>query len=134
MKSQRRVASLAALVTGAALLLTATPARADDGVKVASKEGVGKFLTDGKGMTLYVFKKDAPGTSNCAGECLAKWPAYAGMGGMGVDAKDLGSITRADGAKQTTYKGLPLYYFVADKAAGDTKGQGVKDVWYVAAP
>jgi len=134
MKSQRLVASLAALVTGAALLLTATPARADDGVKVASKEGVGKFLTDGKGMTLYVFKKDAPGTSNCAGECLAKWPAYAGMGGMGVDAKDLGSITRADGAKQTTYKGLPLYYFVADKAAGDTKGQGMKDVWYVAMP
>jgi predicted lipoprotein with Yx(FWY)xxD motif len=134
MKSQRLVASLAALVTGAALLLTATPARADDGVKVASKEGVGKFLTDGKGMTLYVFKKDAPGTSNCAGECLAKWPAFAGQGGEGVDRKDLGSITRADGAKQTTYKGLPLYYFVADKAAGDTKGQGMKDVWSVAAP
>jgi predicted lipoprotein with Yx(FWY)xxD motif len=134
MKLNRTAASIAALVTGAVLMLSAAPARADDGVKVASKEGVGKFLTDAKGMTLYTFKKDAPGTSNCAGECLAKWPAYAGQGGMGVDAKDLGSITRADGGKQTTYKGLPLYYFVADKAAGDTKGQGVKDVWFVAVP
>ena len=127
-------ASLAALVAGAALLLSPMSARADDGVKVSSKEGIGKFLTDARGMTLYTFKKDAPGASHCAGECLVKWPAYAGQGGMGVDAKDLGSITREDGTKQTTYKAMPLYYFAADKAAGDTKGQGVKDVWTVATP
>jgi len=85
-------------------------------------------------MALYTFKKDTTGKSACAGDCLAKWPAFTGMGGAGLDAKAFGTITRDDGAKQSTYKGMPLYYFAADKAAGEVKGQGMKDVWYVAAP
>jgi predicted lipoprotein with Yx(FWY)xxD motif len=135
MKNHRIASAVAALCAGAVLLLAA-PALADEAAKVTSKEGVGSFLVDGKGMTLYVFKKDAPGKSNCAGECLAKWPAFTGAGatGAGVSAKDFASITRAEGGKQTTYKGAPLYTFAGDKAAGDTKGQGLKDVWYVAAP
>jgi predicted lipoprotein with Yx(FWY)xxD motif len=133
MKNHRAVAVLAAV---AVLLLSAAPAFAEEGAKVSSKEGVGKFLVDGKGRTLYVFKKDAPGESRCAGECLAKWPAYSGAGasGPGIDAKDFGTITRADGGKQSTYKGAPLYTFAGDQAAGETKGHGVKEVWYVAAP
>ena len=68
---------------------------------------------------------------------MAKWPLYYVEK---VAAKDglkdayFGTITHADGKKQTTYKGMPLYFFVGDKAAGDTNGQGVKDVWYVASP
>jgi predicted lipoprotein with Yx(FWY)xxD motif len=52
----------------------------------------------------------------------------------GLKAGDFGTITRADGKKQTTYKGMPLYYFIKDTKAGDTMGQGVKDIWTVAAP
>ena len=106
-------------------------------VKVAKKDGVGSYLTDIKGMTLYNFKKDTPGKSACEGECLAKWPIYfidAVEAEDGLDAKNFGTITRADGKKQTTYKGMPMYFFVGDKAPGDTNGQGAKDVWHVVNP
>jgi predicted lipoprotein with Yx(FWY)xxD motif len=119
-------------------LLAAAAARADDAaVKVARKEGVGSYLTDAAGKTLYVFKKDAPGKSACAGPCVAKWPIFyrEKVSASGAaKASDFGTITRDDGQKQTTYHGLPLYYFADDRAASDTKGQGFKDVWTVAAP
>ena len=109
----------------------------DHAVKVTEKDGVGKFFTDAKGMTLYVFKKDTPGKSACAGPCVDRWPLYfRGMVAVpdGVKADDFGSITRDDGKRQTTYKGWPLYHFVDDKSPGDTKGQGMGSVWYVANP
>jgi len=112
--------------------------RAEQGaVKVAKDGKVGSFLTDEKGMTLYVFKKDTPGKSVCAGSCVEAWPLFysekVSVSG-GPKAEDFGTITRDDGKKQTTYKGMPLYYFVKDAKPGDTTGQGVKDVWFVAAP
>jgi predicted lipoprotein with Yx(FWY)xxD motif len=134
MLASKTVRLALALVT----LLAASPALADHHtVKVAKKEGVGSYLTDAKGMSLYVFKKDTPGKSACAGDCVTKWPLYyrekVGVSG-GVKESDFATITREDGQKQTTYKGLPLYYFAGDKAAKDTNGQGVKEVWYLAQP
>lgn len=121
-----------------AVLTLGTTALADHHtVKVAKNEKLGSHLADEKGMTLYVFKKDSPGKSACAGDCVAKWPLYyrdAVAVSGGLKAGDFATITREDGQKQTTYKGLPLYYFAADKAPGDANGQGVKDVWYVVAP
>jgi len=109
----------------------------DHAVKLTEKDGVGKFFTDAKGMTLYIFKKDTPGKSACAGPCVDRWPLYfratVAVPG-GVKADDFGTITRDDGKRQTTYKGWPLYYFVNDKAPGDTQGQGMGSVWYVANP
>ena len=43
-------------------------------------------------------------------------------------------LEREDGKKQTTFRGYPLYYWAGDKAPGDTKGQGVNNVWYVIDP
>lgn len=106
-------------------------------VKVAKKDGVGSYLTDIKGMTLYYFKMDAPGKSACEGNCLTNWPIYyqeAVAAKDGLDPKNFGTFTRADGKKQTTYKDMPLYYFIGDKAGGDTNGQGVKGIWYVVNP
>ncbi len=116
----------------------AGPALADHHtVKIAKKESLGSYLTDAKGMTLYTFKKDTPGMSACSGDCVAKWPLYfrekVGVTGN-LKAEDFATIAREDGKKQTTYKGFPLYYFAADKAPGDTNGQGVKEVWMVATP
>lgn len=106
-------------------------------VKIHEKEGVGKYLTDTEGKSLYWFKKDAPGTSACAGPCVEKWPIYyrdAVKAPEGLKAEDFGTITRGDGSKQTTFRGYPLYYWVNDKQAGDTSGQGVNNVWYVIDP
>jgi predicted lipoprotein with Yx(FWY)xxD motif len=106
-------------------------------VKVAKKDGIGSYLTDAKGMALYIFKKDSPGKSACEGPCVDKWPLYYRETvdvKDGLAAGDFGTITRADGKKQTTYKGMPLYYFIKDAKPGDTKGQGVKDLWTVTAP
>lgn len=120
------------------LALTAGVALADHhAVTVSKNEGIGSFLVDTKGMALYWFKNDTKGVSACSGECVAKWPLYyreSVAAKDGLKAEDFGTITREDGQKQTTYKGMPLYYFIGDKAAGDINGNGVKDVWFVVNP
>ena len=106
-------------------------------VKVAQKEGIGSYLTDIKGMTLYTFKKDAPAQSACIGPCVDIWPLFYREkvdAQDGLSVGDFGTITRSDGKMQTTYKGMPLYYFSKDAKAGDTNGQGFKDLWSVAKP
>ncbi len=106
-------------------------------VKLMAKKGAGRYLVDAKGMSLYYFKKDSPGKSACAGECLAKWPVFYAEKitvPKRVKGKDFGEITRDDGKKQTTYKGMPLYYFFKDAKPGDMLGEGVNNVWYVVYP
>lgn len=119
-----------------AVLLFASLAAAAT-VEIKTKEGLGSYLTDEKGMTLYLFKKDAAGKSACAGPCVEKWPLFSADNVTvpeGIKAADFGLITRDDGKKQTTYKGLPVYYFYKDLKAGDTTGQGFNNVWYVVVP
>ena len=43
-----------------------------------------------------------------------------------------GTTTRPDGAKQVTHNGQPLYYFTGDSAPGDSTGDGVYEVWFIA--
>jgi predicted lipoprotein with Yx(FWY)xxD motif len=106
-------------------------------IKISEKDGVGKFFTDSKGMTLYIFKKDSPGKSACAGPCVVKWPLYFRENVSvpeGVRAGDFGAATREDGKRQSTYKGWPLYYYSGDKSPGEVLGQGLGNVWFVANP
>ncbi|MFC5531936.1 plastocyanin/azurin family copper-binding protein [Cohnella yongneupensis] len=92
------------------------------------------YLTDGKGMALYLFTKDTADVNSCVGQCLANWPVFysdAILLANGLSGSDFGSFVRADGAKQLTYKGWPLYYFVKDTKAGDVNGEGIGNVWYL---
>ena len=137
MRTIKGLLSLVFTVVAGTMLCASIASAAGLNVKV--KDGIGSYLTDEKGMTLYLFKKDSPGKSACgaANGCLEKWPVFHSTKiepAEGVDAASIGVITRDDGLKQTTYKGLPLYYFFKDKAAGDTLGQGVNNVWYIVAP
>jgi predicted lipoprotein with Yx(FWY)xxD motif len=96
---------------------------------------LGSVLTDAQGRTLYMFVPDKAGASTCYDQCAVAWPpvltAGAPVAGTGLDDSLLGTTTRSDGSVQVTYNKLPLYLFAKDTAAGDVKGQGVKNVWYV---
>jgi predicted lipoprotein with Yx(FWY)xxD motif len=89
-------------------------------------------------MTLYLFEKDKGGKSACDGACASAWPPVLTSGkampGQGVKSSLLGTTTRSDGTTQVTYNNWPLYYYVADKAPGDTTGQNIDAFgaeWYV---
>lgn len=110
---------------------------AAEAVRVETTPETGKHLVDGQGRTLYYFTKDSAGQSVCQGDCLVKWPAFHSSNpslGPGLNGADFGTITRPDGAKQTTFRGRPLYYFFQDKAPGDQKGHQVANVWFVVNP
>ena len=104
-----------------------------------SKQGpLGSHLVDANGMTLYLFTKDEPNVSNCAGGCTDTWPPLLADGGPvageGLDAGRLATIQREDGSNQVTYKGRPLYHFASDQNPGDNLGQDRGGVWYVVSP
>ncbi len=86
-------------------------------------------LADAAGRTLYIFDKDEAGKSNCSGGCLAKWPAFVAK--PGAVAKGEFGLIDANGARQWTVNGKPLYYFVGDSKAGDRNGNGIGGVWHV---
>ncbi len=107
------------------------------GVTVKGKEGVGKYLADSKGMTLYYYKVDSPGKSACTDGCVNWWPVFYSEDlrvPEGIDPADFGAITREDGKKQTTFRGYPLYYFSGDDGPGDMKGHGSRGVWFMVDP
>jgi predicted lipoprotein with Yx(FWY)xxD motif len=102
---------------------------------------LGTVLVGPNGHTLYLFELDKGTTSHCSGTCAAGWPPLTTSGSPhasgGASASKLGTTTRSGGVKQVTYNGHPLYYFVGDTAAGQTKGEGLKAFgasWYVLSP
>jgi predicted lipoprotein with Yx(FWY)xxD motif len=108
---------------------TASPSASASPVVLAQSVGsMGTILVAASNShTVYIFNSDSPGVSNCNAGCIGTWPALTvpsgqtPTGGPGVTGA-LGTITRADGSLQVTYKGLPLYFFHSDSQAGDTKG------------
>lgn len=114
------------MVLAPALAQTGQPAQIADTAK-------GKVLADSKGMTLYTFDRDAPGKSNCSGQCAQNWPPFMAA----ANAAPSGNwtiVTRDDGAKQWAYKGKPLYTWAKDSKPGDVTGDGVNNVWRLAQP
>jgi predicted lipoprotein with Yx(FWY)xxD motif len=134
------------LVAGAALLLAActgagsgSPGASTGGTLdvTVSHTAAGDALAGANGMTLYILTLDTGGTSTCTtGQCAATWPALKGDGskvnaGSGVSGT-WGTTTWADGTKQVTHNGQPVYYYSGDSAAGDSNGQGTNDTWFIA--
>ena len=82
--------------------------------------------------TVYTLE---PTRTHCGAQCLKIWPEVllptgvtSATAGPGVNAADLGTVTRAGGALQVTYAGKPLYWFSGDKRARQVRGN-VTDKW-----
>ncbi len=118
------------------------PSTAAKAVAISTTKGSdGTYLTGPSGRALYMWVADSGGKSACSGACAKTWPpliASSTPTAVGAaNAGDLGTITRADGTKQVTYRGHPLYFFVADTGAGVVKGQGSNSFgakWWLVAP
>lgn len=113
-------------------------------VQVRQDPQLGLILSDSLGRTLYIFSPDVAGNSTCEAGCLDLWPIFYReninfAGNSNLSSDDFGVITHPNGQKQNTYKGWPLYYYAPNgdaqvEAPGQTLGQGIGDVWYVAKP
>ena len=107
----------------------------------SGSSALGRLIVDGRGHTLYLFEKDRHGMSACSGVCLAYWPplltSRMATATKGAKPSLLGSIRRADGTRQVTYAGHPLYLFSGDTRRGQTNGEGLHDFgagWYALTP
>ncbi len=103
---------------------------------LSGNRGSGNILADANGNTLYTFKKDAPDTATCSGDCARDWPpltiakgvtprADPGIGG------NVGVIARADNTYQITYNHAPLYRYSGDLNPGEIRGNGLSGLWLV---
>jgi predicted lipoprotein with Yx(FWY)xxD motif len=129
----KSIIGTSALIALASLTLTVALAQGAAPVKVSSTSK-GPTLVDTKGMTLYIFDKDADGKSACNGPCATNWPALkAEIGAKPSDAYTI--VKREDGTSQWAYKGKPLYTWIKDTKPGDITGDGfLNGAWHVAQP
>jgi predicted lipoprotein with Yx(FWY)xxD motif len=126
----------------AAAPATSSTAAASAGTAISTTKGsAGTYLVGPNGRAIYLWVADTGDKSACSNACAQAWPPVTTTGkptaGTGVNAADLGTTMRSDGSQEVTYKGHPLYYFVADTSAGQTKGQGSNSFgakWWLVAP
>jgi predicted lipoprotein with Yx(FWY)xxD motif len=98
----------------------------------------GRILFDSRGRALYAFTRDPRGRTVCNGACAAAWPPYTLRGRLRavgpVRRSLLGTTRRANGTRQVTYAGRPLYYYVGDRRPGEVRCQNVREfggIWLV---
>ena len=104
------------------------------------------IVVDARGLSLYMFASDTPGSPPaCIPQrdpvCADIWPALTTadrpIAGKGIRSALLSTSTWPDGTTlQVTYNGHPLYYFhgghgfsAGDRKAGQIRGQGVAALW-----
>jgi predicted lipoprotein with Yx(FWY)xxD motif len=96
----------------------------------------GTVLASSGGRTLYYYGGDQPGSgkSACTGSCATAWPPLTGPvaapAGVQLYGK-IGSITRANGARQVTIDGYPVYTYSGDSGPGQANGDGVAGQWHL---
>ena len=105
---------------------------------IAAIDDIGEFT---QGMSYEMFEADKKnGKPTCSGACAGAWPPAMATGSVkasgSAEQSKLGTVS-VGGAKQLTYAGWPLYYYVKDADAGDVYGNGVNSFgaeWYALTP
>jgi len=145
-RQRRRRSTFAAAIAGialvvvaanAALAVTGGRARASASARVVSASNNAslgkKIVVDTHGRTLYALSPETVRHLLCKSHaCFEFWPpllVHAAnvklTAGPGVSGR-LGVLRRSGGKFQVTLRGLPLYRFSGDKAAGQANGEGIK--------
>ena len=130
--------ALLILAAVAAFVAPSADARQAAATVTVRSSAYGRILFDGRGRALYAFTRDRRGgPSTCYGACAKAWPPYVLSGrinaGAGTKRSLLGAVRRRGGARQVTYAGRPLYYYVGD-GRGEVKCQNVNEfggLWLV---
>ena len=101
---------------------------------IVQKSNLGYVLALANGDVVYTYGNDKQGGSpTCTSSCAAIWPAVTGIPMTNAGEKlpgTLGVVTMANGGKQITYNGYPLYIFKTEKPLATT-GNGVDGLWHV---
>ncbi len=88
----------------------------------------GAHLVVNHAQSVYSSANDAPGQSNCTGDCLKLWQPVIMAGrvvySVGVQKDKLGFLKMPNGSVWLTYNGYPLYTYVHDLKPGDANGEG----------
>ena len=96
------------------------------------------ILTNAERKTLYYFTADSATQSACSGSCAQMWPPLlsTGSGGPTSSTSLTGklSVQMDANGNQVEYNGHPLYTFSGDTAPGQTNGEGLFGMWFVATP
>jgi predicted lipoprotein with Yx(FWY)xxD motif len=160
-----RLFSLAALAVASALVLAAcggsntssssgagstpsygatkpsTPSSSAASTVSTKTSSLGTFLVDANGRALYLWDADHGAMSTCTAACAQAWPPLTTTGtpkaSGAVKASLLGTTKRADGTREVTYAGHPLYTFAGDTQAGQTTGEGSNGFgapWWIVTP
>ena len=109
-------------------------------INIAYKQGIGFYLTNVVGYTLYYRSTDTPnsGKTTCTtSTCEANWPAFYVQSLVlppGLNASSFGTITAYNSTMIVTFDGYPLFYWIHDTSAGETSGQGVGDFYAATVP
>lgn len=141
--------ALFALVMGSIAISAASAKREDSAGQTLTRATVkvgqtklGRIVVDARGRSLYLLTNETASNIVCKADylsCTRLWPPLLTKGkpraGTGVNARLLDTVRRTKPAGlQVTYNGHPLYFYSADKKAGDTFGQAYFGIWYVVSP
>ena len=113
-----------------------TAASQTSALKVIRTSAAGTVLASKRGLTLYYYSEDKPGSgkSACTGSCAKAWPPLAAPVRVPAGVRlpgPLGVITRPGGLRQVTINGYPIYRYAGDKAPGQAAGNGIGGAWHV---